>query len=1115
MACCAIFIGVLAVLTGSLLALMQRRGLLAAGEAAPDLGIPTASMPTHEFRPGLVESVIALDTPPGNLAVSASGRIIFNFHPMHTQPSGYKFAEVVGDSWIPRLDLDRATEEVLSLRIGSSGRLFLLDHAGHGLLHTPKLVVFQMGRSASEDHFQLAYPFPSEISGFGSMLNDFNLSPDAARPQGQVHSAMDLSAESMLYIADTSIIGGTPALMACSVPLMEQQSKLCHASESIALPSTGRESSSTLVAAAVEWYAEKPISDGIGTDDAGNVLLTAFEHSAVVAITPARSLKVVYRSQQHLQWPDGLSFGPDSWLYVTSSALHHTMRGRNVANHGPFHILRLKMTTGAAPGGISAREDAMFWRSKLLRFERRVKQLWAPRHCCEAGADLALHELLKYRVAAKDNVSMLLSQPTISAKECKKRAGRDLKKLLKAAPEAPIAPIPIECEEHLKDYYCQLILESQSFNTCANLSDEQGLQYFECIARPIQGQKPARTAFASDCNVDSMAASGKGTKASKKIPWRLEVPGKLRIAFLIVAHQAVNNVQRLLQRIYDSSHVYLVHIDRKTPAIKTRLDRFLAGSQLAASVHTFSEIDVTKGSSDLLRISILGLRRLLKLRPAKGEELPWDYFVKLSEFDYPVAPRHALQHYLWLHKGLNFVGLDACSASTCSRHLGTACAGATYSFVSTLRMHKPLSFGMHFARGSEWVALTFAFAKYLVREIDTPSSAMHEIWKDCLLLYQPDEAFFQTAILNSRFCRHHVSMTLHHIPAVLLERRTHGKHDEIGTRSPNVFSHEDLAVLLDAQQPRFFARKFLNVTGEPTSELCRRLDDLNQERELNTAKMSWKGLLPWLEANFTTWAQLAGLAPWGNLTCPARGMGESCEEASIQLLGRLGSGKSATAPTRAGRWSPETWLLQIRGSDLTVLLSERFAVPMLAPEGFAGTSIGVALLATRIGTGWRRERGEFEGHVGVIPATSLSARDLHLAIYWGPIVPDPDTDIQSVVDWMTPDGTKCGQTKVQLSKESHLSGCPVGVAVPHDCARMARPGTWAARIRLRGATSKTSSAVFALREFAVYASFEDLSVVQMQRFFGLELLHKPEGDSKDPQNERVSDHSSEPVHLTA
>ncbi|CAE7203305.1 Xylt1 [Symbiodinium sp. CCMP2592] len=710
-----------------------------------------------------------------------------------------------------------------------------------------------------------------------------------------------------------------------------------------------------------------------------------------------------------------------------------------------------------------------------------------------AGADSALHALLKHRVAAKDNVSMLLAQPVISAKECKKTAQRDLKKLLKSA--------PIECQEHLRQFYCQLIEDSQSFNTCANLSDEQGLQYFECIARPIQGQKAARTAFASDCGVDSVASSRKGTKASRKIPWRLDVPGKLRIAFLIVAHRAVKNVQRLLHRIYDSSHVYLIHIDRKSPAIKTELDRFVAGSRLAESVHTFSEVDVTKGSSDLLRISILGLRWLLKLRPTKGEELPWDYFVKLSEFDYPVAPRHALQHYLWLHKGLNFVGLDACSSSTCARHLGTACAGATYSFVSTLRMHKPLSFGMHFARGSEWVALTFDFAKYLILEIDRPFSAMHEIWKDCLLLYQPDEAFFQTAILNSRFCRHHVSMTLHHIPAVLLERQTHGTHDEIGTRSPNVFSREDLASLVDALQPRFFARKFLDVTVEPTSELCRRLDDFNQERELNTGKPTWQGFLHWLEDNFTMWAQLEGLTLGQNWTCPAGAMGESCDEVRIHLLGRLGSGKSAMAPARAGRWSPETWLLQIRGSrDLTVLLSERFAVPMPALQSLVGTStLGVALLATRVGTGWRGERGEFDGHVSVIPVTSHSARDIHLAIYWGPIVPNADTDIQAAVDWMTPDGTKCGQTKVQLSKESHLSGSPLGVVMPHACARMARPGTWATRTRLQGATGKTSSAEFELREFAVYASFEDLTVVQMQRFFGLQLLHKPE----DPQHELV------------
>ncbi|CAE7594137.1 Xylt1 [Symbiodinium pilosum] len=387
MACCAVFVCFLAMLVGCLLTLLQRRGMLVTGQAVPDLGIPTMSM-SHDFRTGLVESVISLETPPGNLAVSSSGRIIFNFHPIHKQPSGYKFAEVMGDSWIPRLDLDKATREVLSLRIGSSGRLFLLDHAGHGVMHTPKLVIFELGSSAKEDRFQMAYSFPNEIAGFGSMLNDFNLSPD----------------ESMLYIADTSALAGTPALIACSMALLEKQSKdACrryldgHLSvmpetlsinvngdsallsvlsrigvDSIALDRKSRwlyfgplsstalfrvpaallatNASESEVAGAVERYAAKPISDGLSTDDAGNVLVTAFEHSALVAIKPDRSLKVIYRSKEHLQWPDGLSFGPDGWLYVTCSALHHVMRGRSIADYAPFHILRLRMETAAAPG---------------------------------------------------------------------------------------------------------------------------------------------------------------------------------------------------------------------------------------------------------------------------------------------------------------------------------------------------------------------------------------------------------------------------------------------------------------------------------------------------------------------------------------------------------------------------------------------------------------------------------------------------------------------------------------------------------------------------------------------------------------------------------------------
>ena len=675
---------------------------------------------------------------------------------------------------------------------------------------------------------------------------------------------------------------------------------------------------------------------------------------------------------------------------------------------------------------------------------------------------------------------MLLAQPMVSAKECNQTAQKDLKKYLEAAPGA--------CQEHLRHYYCQLIQDSQSFNTCANLTDEQGLQYFECIARPIQGQQSLREPFTSQCPLDKPVSSGKGLKASKRMSsFKLEVPAAdLRIAFLIVAHRAVENVQRLLQRIYSSSHFYLIHVDRKSPIVKAQLDSYLESFQQA---QTFSEVDVTKGSSDLLRVSMLGLRRLLKLPP-------WQYFVKLSEFDYPVAPLQALQHYLWLHKGLNLVGLDACSASTCSRHLGTSCAGATYSFVSMLRMHKPLSFGMRFARGSEWVALTVEFAKYLATEIEKPSSAMREVWDDALLLYQPDETFFQTAILNSPFCQRHMNMILHHVPAVQ-ERRTHGAHDEIGTRSPADFSQLDLALLLDARQhsqPRFFARKFPNMTEQPAVELCRQLDNIMHERAYDMSKRPWQGLQSWLAGNFTKWARLAGLTE--DLACPVDGSGtDTCtENGHVQLVGRLGATKPTMAPTVSSMWSPETWVLRVAGESSVALL-ERFAVPAV-PSGSLRpppwSMMGVSLLAARVGTGWIAERGEFEGHVNVVPLTSCSARDVQLAIYWAPHVPNLEADIQVMVEWLAPDGQYCGQVNAQLV------GCPVRVSLPRACARTARPGTWTTKMHLQDLKNKIpAKRALAFREFIVYSNFTDVSVLQMQRFFELRSIRKSEWDAKD------------------
>jgi len=363
--------------------------LLAAAAAAVWLKVRYGGGGEFPDRTGdpLLPMSAELPTPPGNIAVSADGRVFVSLHP-EARPA-LKVVELAGDGvrpWPSDAFQSAGTEprhfrSVLSLRIDRQGRLWTLDNADHGL-QTPRLLAFDLGTGEVVHE----YEFPPQIAGPGSHLNDFQVAPDGTT----------------LYIAEASIFAQTPALVVYDVQRRQARRLLDrHPSvtpefyvpvvqgrrmevfglfsirpgvDSIGLDAAGewlyyapvtslnlyriatadlRDASlpAATLAQRVEVHAPKTMSDGITLDTEGNVYLAEPEHSAIVRLRADRVLETLLKDER-LRWPDGFSWGPDGWLYFTCSALHHVI-GRlpsQVRGHAPYHVYRFKPGPAGIPG---------------------------------------------------------------------------------------------------------------------------------------------------------------------------------------------------------------------------------------------------------------------------------------------------------------------------------------------------------------------------------------------------------------------------------------------------------------------------------------------------------------------------------------------------------------------------------------------------------------------------------------------------------------------------------------------------------------------------------------------------------------------------------------------
>ena len=368
---------------------------------------------------------------------------------------------------------------------------------------------------------------------------------------------------------------------------------------------------------------------------------------------------------------------------------------------------------------------------------------------------------------------------------------------------------------------------------------------------------------------------------------------------------------------------------------------------------------------------------------------------------------------------------------------------------------------MKFARGSEWFALTRDFANYLTAELRKQSSAMHEVWTDALLLYQPDETFFHTALLNSPFCTKHANRHLHYISTILPEKIQHGGQDEIGTRSPAYLTPADFEPILieKAKRPIFFARKLREASHEPTIKLRKKLDAQKALAPHRVNKSDWPGLQEWLENKLPEWIDSIALQNFTiNGSClDGASLGLRLVRESPFLSGSLYGSAQTEAQWTDLRFVPETWLLE--GTEYRLV--ERFAVPPVRVAAF-----GMALLIARLGTGWSEERKRFS-HVSIVP----HGKSLSLVTYWAPHVADVGDLPEVIVDW--------GSCVVkQQMYDVHFWGSPL---VLPSCDQ---PSLGIRRVRLK--LQRGGRAVsLAWRDFLVFDRMEDVRLDHMRRFFAL------------------------------
>jgi sugar lactone lactonase YvrE len=361
------------------------------------------TVPVNEDeRVGTLEIVATFDgAMPTGVTVSHSGRIFVNF-PKWGDDVRATVTELRDGDCVPYPDRARnspATDDdpnafvsVQSVVVDPMDRLWVLDTGSPGMLPTmpggPKLVCVDL----ATDTVRQTIVFPPDVALPSTYLNDVRF--DLRRGEEGMAFITDSASEGPNGIIVVDLASGVswrrlhdhPSTKAeppqSFRPVVEgryfmmrpapgQANPVMMGSDGIAISADGSRlfycplmsrklhsvsvdalcdrslDDAAVAATAVDEGDKGTASDGLESDDAGRIYLTAYEHNAIMR----RAADGTYETLAHdprLLWPDTMSLATDGNLYFTANQLHRQpdyQEGRDLRQK-PYALFRIPVDAG-------------------------------------------------------------------------------------------------------------------------------------------------------------------------------------------------------------------------------------------------------------------------------------------------------------------------------------------------------------------------------------------------------------------------------------------------------------------------------------------------------------------------------------------------------------------------------------------------------------------------------------------------------------------------------------------------------------------------------------------------------------------------------------------------